>query len=274
MIIDAHLHLWKSDPNYPDQQSTTVSPACDIPESLLRDYMEEFGVHRAVLVQPMYPGEDNSLIADVANAQPDRYKAVCVVDPTQAGAEDRLSYWVEEKNCRGLRLRPVFPPEEACFGKPESFPLWERAAQLGVIINALVRPQHLSALQTVVAKFPQVPVIVDHMGFPHIAEGTTGSDFQLLLGLAKFPNVHIKATGLCYYSQQAYPYTDCHEFIQAAYNAFGPERLIWGSDFPHVLLSTGYRRSLLIPERCYSFMSTADKELLLGGNAARLYWEE
>ena len=274
MIVDAHLHIWKSDPAYPDQTLTTVSPACDIPETLLRDYMEEHGVSRAVLVQPMYPGEDNSLVANAAKAEPDRYKAVCVVNPTMAGAEDRLSHWVEEHGCKGLRLRPVFAPEEACFGNPESYPLWERAAQLGIIINALVKPPHLPALKSVVEKFPQVPVIIDHMAFPNVAKGINGPDFQLFLSLAKFPNVHVKPSGLCYYTQQKYPYTDCHPFIEAAYDTFGPERLIWGSDFPHVLLSTGYRRSLLIPERFYTFLSTAERDLLLGGNASRLYWGE
>src|SRR6266852_1539281 len=93
-------------PTYPNPAGTIVSPLSDVPVELLMQYMTEHGVDRAVLVQPMYPGEDNSYVANCAAAQPDRIAAVCVVDPRQPEAADRLEYWVREHGCKGLRLRP------------------------------------------------------------------------------------------------------------------------------------------------------------------------
>ena len=61
--------------------------------------------------------------------------------------------------------------------------------------------------------------------------------------------------------------------VRAVYDAFGPDRLIWGSDFPHVLLKTGYRRSLLLLQRFYSYLPEKELDLIMGGNAARLYWQ-
>src|SRR5262245_33785236 len=130
MIIDAHLHIWRADPAHPNPAGTTVSPVSDVPVELLNEYMAEHGVDRAVLVQPMYPGEDNSYVADCAAAQPERFAVVCVVDPRKEGAADRLEYWVRQRGCTGLRLRPRFPDEAACFGAPSTFPLWERARDL------------------------------------------------------------------------------------------------------------------------------------------------
>lgn len=274
MLIDAHLHIWQADADYPDQRVTTVSPACDIPETLLRGYMDEHGIRRAVLVQPRFPGEDNSLVADTAAREPDRYAAVCVVFPMRDDAPSVLEYWVRERGCRGLRLRPTIAAEEPSFGHPASFALWQKAAELNIAVNILARPQHVPAIHRLAERFASVPIIVDHLAHPDVAAGVTGAAFQSLLGLAKFPNVLLKPTGCSYYSQELYPYADCFPLVQAAFEAFGPRRMIWGSDFPHVLLSTGYRRSLLLAERFYSFLSAAERDLLLGGNAARIYWGE
>lgn len=272
MIVDAHAHIWKAAPEFPNPSVTIVSPCSDVPLELLRGYMDEHGVGRAVLVQPIYPGEDNSLVADAAASDPDRFAAVCVVDPNSSEAPDRLEYWVRERGCRGLRLRPAIAGEEAVFGDPRSFPLWERIRALGVVVNLLARREHLGKIGAMADRFGEVRLIVDHLAHPEIPEGMSAAPFQELLGLARRPNVSVKPTGFYYYSRQEYPYSDCTDFFQSVLQAFGPERLIWGSDFPHVLLKTGYRRSLHLFEREYSFLGASDRARILGGNAESLYW--
>ncbi len=66
MIVDAHAHVWRATPGYPEPAVTTVSPVSDVPAEVLAEYMAEHGVGRVVLVQPLYPGEDNSYVADCA----------------------------------------------------------------------------------------------------------------------------------------------------------------------------------------------------------------
>ena len=272
MIVDAHLHVWRAMPDYPASSVTAVSPHSDVPLELLLDYMDEYGVERAVLVQPMYPGEDNSYVADCAAAQPERFAAVCVVDPRAPGADERLDYWVRQRGCRGLRLRPRFPAEFASFGDPSTYPLWERARDLGIAVNLLANPEHLPTTASLAQRFPDVPILIDHIGHPDASAGVSAPGFQKLLDLAQYPNVYVKVSGYYYYSQQRYPYADCHAFFRALYDRFGAARLVWGSDFPHVLLKTGYRRSLLMQERVYSFLSQSDLDQIMGENAARLYW--
>jgi predicted TIM-barrel fold metal-dependent hydrolase len=272
LIVDAHLHVWRAIPDYPNPTGTTVSLLSDVPVELLLQYMDEHGVDRAVLVQPMYPGEDNSYVADHAAAEPDRFAAVCVIDPRSPGAEDRLAQWVQERGCKGLRLRPRFPSEAASFGDPSTYPLWERAHSLKVVINLLASPEHLPMVAKLAERFADVPILLDHLAHPDPRAGVSSPQFQALLRLAVFSQVYVKVSGYYYFSTQTYPYADCHDLFRALYDRFGPGRLIWGSDFPHVLLKTGYRRALLFAQRTFPFLSASDLELMLGGNAARLYW--
>ncbi|MBI5929724.1 MAG: amidohydrolase [Chloroflexi bacterium] len=273
MIIDAHLHIWRATPHYPNPDATIVSPFSDVPIELLADYMAEYGVDRAVLVQPLFPGVDNSYIADCAAADPHKYAAVCVVDSSQPDAADQLEYWVTERGCKGLRLRPNMSDEEHIFGTPPTYPLWQQAAKLGIAINIVARPQHIPKIRHLLEQFPTVPTIIDHMAHPQVSDGVQSPDFQALLHLAQFKNISIKPTGYYYFSAQRYPYTDCWDFFRAIYDHFGAERLIWGSDFPHVLLKTGYRRSLLMQERVFPFLTPTDLRLMMGENALRLYWK-
>ena len=272
MLVDAHLHVWHGMQNYPNPLATIVSPNSDIPVELLIEYMTEHYVDRAVLVQPTYPGEDNSYVAECAAARPDQFAAVCVVDPRTPGAEDRLEFWVRERGCRGLRLRPRVPAESAIFGNPATFPLWERAGDLKIAINILANPEHVAAVTSLADRFSEVPILIDHMAHPNVSAGAHSAEFQALLALKRFPHIYIKPTGYYYYSRQAYPYTDCSDFFRALYDSFGAARLIWGSDFPHVLLKSGYQRNLLLQQRAYPFLSSSDLALIMGENAARLYW--
>lgn len=269
MIVDAHAHVWKKDPAYPDPGVTFMSPASDIPVDLLRHYMDEHGVGRTVLVQPMYPGDDNSLVADVARAEPDRFAAVCAVDPRKPDAPDRLSYWVKDRGCRGLRLRPAFRGEDAAF---EQDSLWKRASDLKIVVSVLARMEHVPAIMRMAVRFPQVTVVVDHFAHPDPAAGARAPAFQALLALADRRNVMVKTSGFHNFSKRPYPYDDCDEFFRAVYDRFGADRLIWGSDFPHVLLKAGYGPALHHFARRYPDVRKAELGKIMGANATRLYW--
>ena len=267
--VDAHLHLWQPDFSYPDPGGTAVSPTCDIPPTLLEGYMEEYDIDRAVIVQPVYPGEDNQFVVRCARANPQRYAVVCVIDPRLPSAARRLAIWVEHNGCRGLRLRPKVPDEAACFGAPETFPIWEYAAEAGVVISVLCDWEHLPIINQLAKRFPSVNIVVDHLAHPPSLRVDDCSD---LLNLARHANVYLKVSGYAYYSRDRYPFADCVPLVKAVYEQFGPSRMIWGSDFPHILLQSGYGRTVKWIERSCDFLSAENQALVMGGNALRLYW--
>lgn len=271
-VIDAHLHVWRGVANHPTPSMTPVSPASDVPLELFEQYMNEYAIERAVLVQPLYPGEDNSYIAECAARNPARFAAVCVVDPRSPGAEERLEYWVLRRGCKGLRLRPRVSAESEILASPQILPLWQRADTLRIVVSILGSPEHLPLIAAAAERFPSLRIILDHIAHPAVEDGVRGERFRKLLEMARYPHIYLKMSGYYYFSRERYPFRDCHPLIHALYEHYGAERLIWGSDFPHVLLKTGYQRSLRFLQRTFSFLTESDLNRIMRENAAALYW--
>lgn len=269
-IVDAHMHVWRAAGGETPGVATIVPPQTNVLIELASDIMLEHHVERAVLVQPVFRCEDNTYVAACASAEPNRFAAVCVVDPRVPGAERRLEHWAAQ-GCRGLRLRPRISAESAIFGDPSTYPLWETAARLTMVVSLLSSPAHAPAIGGLAARFPDVPIVLDHLGHPRVEEGVHGADFQALLRLARHPRIFVKASGFYHFSGEQFPYPDCHDLVRAVYDCFGPRRILWGSDFPHVVPSCGYARSLLMPETALKW-TAAERESAMGGNALRLYW--
>jgi len=272
MLVDSQVHVWRAIPGHPNPAVTITSPASDIPLELYNQYMSEYGIERAVLVQPVYPGQDNTYVAECASSDPSKFKAVCVVDPRLPGAVRRLEYWVAKRGCVGLRLRPRIADEALCFGDSSTFPLWEKAQTLRVVVSILASPSQFRTIGMLAARFPLVPIVIDHMGHPDVRPGVESADLKDLLALSQHNKIYAKVSGYYYFSRCSYPFEDCWNVFRALYDAFGPERLVWGSDFPHVLLKIGFRRNLLLQERIYSYLSQSELALIMGNNAEELYW--
>ncbi len=166
MRVDAHAHVWRAVTTTGTHGATIVSGECHIPADLLLDYLDEHGIDRAVLVQPIFPGTDNSYIADCAARNQKRLASVCVVDPRQSDAADQLRYWVTERGCRGVRLRPRIAAESAIFGDPSTWPLWQAAQELGVVVSILASPEHLRTIADLAERFAPLEIVLDHFAHP------------------------------------------------------------------------------------------------------------
>ncbi len=269
--VDAHLHVWQAAEGETPGVQTIVPPQTDVPIERASRVMLEHKIDRAVLVQPVFRGEDNSYVAASARNDPARFAAVCVVDPRVAGAEQRLADWVEQ-GCRGLRLRPRIADEADAFGDPATYPLWQAAQRLRVVVSVLAEPRHAPAIGALAERFPDVSIVVDHMGHPDPAAGAQDDGFRQLIALARHPRVFVKVSGFYHFSTQAFPFADCWDLVEALYEHFGPRRLLWGSDFPHVEATCGYSQSLRLPDAALADWIANERDLVMGENAVKLYW--
>ncbi len=276
-VIDAHLHVWDASAAGKDPGPFPVgySPQSPAPVELLLDYMEEAGVEKAVFVQPWFHHWDNSYIASCLQRFPERFRAVCVVDPRGPAAPEALRRWRTE-GFTGIRLRPRREGEDPRPGPwlatDETLPLWEAIAETDTIACVMHGKTDLARLEPVLRRWPSVRVVVDHLNNPVPEDGVAQPIFRALVGLARFSQVFVKLSGFHHWCPDRYPYASARPYMEAAVAAFGAERCMWGSDFPHVLAGCGYVRSRHFLPREARFLTTNQLSAIMGETAHRLWF--
>ncbi len=265
-IVDSHLHIWSDD--------VERYPRTEIPYpgsiELLLQYLDEAGVDHAVIVLPMYYEYDNRILTDALEAHGEIFAGVGVVDPRGVGAAEALTTLVEQ-GVRGVRVRGTIEADWFC--QPETEPLWRRAAELSAPLCLLANPHQVGPMRQMIERFPEATVVIDHFAQIPASDGVDGEAFKAFLRLAEFPRVFIKLSGLHYWGDSPYPYAQAQVSLRAAIDAFGAERVAWGSDWPHILFGDGYIRCLNFVRRELGWLTENQREQILGGTAHRLWWE-
>ncbi|MDA0712134.1 MAG: amidohydrolase family protein [bacterium] len=260
MIIDPHLHVWSDDPEkYPFGPSKPSQPGS---VELLFETMAAAGVDRAVIVQPIHYLFDNRYVADCIRRFPGKLAAQALVDPTAPDATDQLERLAVEQGFGGIRIHLSRYGDPATLAATGQNALWAKARDLNLCLNLFGKGEDHAAIEPILARFPEVKVVVDHIGGIPVGEPDPKPILRTLLGWAKYPNVYVKISNIHTRSAEPYPFRDTFDIIKQVYDAFGPKRLMWGSDFPHILKTTGYLESLdLIREEL--FFTPDDLEWIL-----------
>ena len=268
-IIDPHVHVWTHDPKYPFARETKTPPAQDaLPETLL-GLMKANGVHQTVLVQVIHYRWDNNFVADVRAKHPKVFMAVGRVNPADAHAADNLEYWTKSRGLHGVRLSPANGPEGDWITDHDHMdPLWKRAQTLKVPMCILCPVQRLPDVARLIERFPELAVCIDHMADCPIGDR---DNLAKLLALKRFPRVYVKISHLWSLSRQAYPYRDTHDQLRQVYDAFGRERLMWGTDWPILERHCSYAQALRLYREEIKFFSDEDRQWILGRTVKQLW---
>jgi predicted TIM-barrel fold metal-dependent hydrolase len=269
-VIDPHVHVWKNDPRYPWPKEVKDPPKEDaLPETLLR-LMAASGVEKTVLVHPIHYRWDCRYVGDVLKASPGPFMGVCRVNPEADSAADDLTRWVREYGFHGVRLSPAASAAGDWINdRPRMDRLLGRAAELRVPLCVLCATARLpDVARTVERHRDDLDVCIDHMADCPLGRP---DELQKLLALARFPRVFVKVSHLWSLSRERYPYRDTHEQVQRVYDAFGPRRIMWGSDWPLVERYCGYARALALYRDEIGFFTAEDRRWVLGGTALRLW---
>jgi predicted TIM-barrel fold metal-dependent hydrolase len=197
-----------------------------------RHMLSRLGVRRAVLVQPSIYGNDNRLLLDTLAGDPACLRGVAVASDDVSS--DELAHW-HAAGVRGLRVNLV---DRHDAGGPLPFAMLQtlakRIAPMGWHLELLAHvdayPQELMRLQELA-----VPVVFGHFGYPSIGRSVDDQGFQSLLRLLATGRAWVKLTGPYRLTRAPLPYAPCDVLMQALLAA-APERLVWGSDWPHVML--------------------------------------
>ena len=272
-VVESHVHVWTQDERYPFAPTLpdVPVPATEATAEMLLAETAQAGVDHAVLVQPSTYGWDNRYLADCIARYPQQLAGVCLVDPLDERAPEQLAHWVTERGFHGVRLHAVRADSAAWFTTAQTERIWRQAADLGIPICILMDLEHAPLVAEMARRFASVDVVIDHMGRIDVTEQPPYPKFSGLLELADHPRTFAKVSGMLHYSGEPYPYADAHPFFRMAKDAWGPQRLMWGTDWPMLLDKAGYLPRLSAVRDEMFFFSQADLEWVLGKTALRLW---
>jgi L-fuconolactonase len=270
-VIDAHTHIWSGDDQtYPRASlQNSPPPAKSASAEDLIGTLDELGIAGAICIQPSLYRYDHGYLNAMLRLHPNRIAGVCLVDPLSASGPQQLRQFVQEHGYRGLRLNAIATSNPDWLDGPSGAPLWQAAIDLGLPVSVLLAPEQLQRLSKAAAHYPTAAIVIDHLG--RCTPRTPRDSILDLLRLADQPNVSVKISALSTLAEAPYPYTNLHPLIMDVYRAYGPRRLMWGTDFPHILEDGPYAHSLHAIRDAMPFIDPSDLPAILGGNAARLY---
>lgn len=226
--VDCHAHVFGPSARYPYHPERTYTPP-DAPLDAYRHLHHVLGIERGVLVQPSVYGTDNHALADALAALRDQgldYRGVAVV---KAGVSDAELDMLAAAGIRGVRLNLLF---RGGIEWPAVEQLAARLAEQGWHLQCLIDVSRCDDLEARFRALP-VPVVVDHMG--HAPAGRTLADpgFAALLRLMTEGKAWTKLSGpYRFTAEHRPPYRDVTPIARALIEA-NPERVVWGSDWPH-----------------------------------------
>ncbi|MEX2578294.1 MAG: amidohydrolase family protein [Verrucomicrobiales bacterium] len=273
--IDAHVHVWPKDrekyPISPKFKKAAVKPPEFSPETL-RAQQKGTGVERTVLIQMSFYGFDNSYMLDVIESDPDRYRGVALVDASEPEPARRMAD-LAEGGVGGFRLSGSPEKVKEWESSPGINEMWKAGAEQGLAMCCLVNPEALPAVHRMCRKYPETPVVIDH--FARVGVGGEIDQEQLdgLLGLARFDKVHVKTSAFYALGEKRPPYTDLAPMFRQVRDAFGSERLMWGSDCPYQVQGEHtYEASVALVRDRLAFLSEEEKTDILRNTAEKVFF--
>ncbi len=272
MIIDAHHHFWRLDRG----DYGWLTPELGL---LYRDYepadlapeIAAAGVAGGIVIQAAPSEAETHFLLSLADHTPSILGIVgwTEFDAPQCPATiDRLA-----ANRRLLGLRPMLQdlPDDFIVSPAADRALAAMQAN-GLRFEALVRPRHLSRLVTVRERHPDLMIIVDHCAKPDIAGGAWSTWAEPLQRLAADGRTVCKLSGLVSEAAPGWTTDTLRRWVDLALDAFGPNRLLWGSDWPVLLQAgAGYGQWLCMADQLLSDLSADERAAVFGETARRVY---
>jgi predicted TIM-barrel fold metal-dependent hydrolase len=265
-ILDPHVHVWKHDPQFPFAQGARVPDRDATPEMLL-DLMKANGVERTVIIQVIHYRYDNRYLAAVLKRYPGTFQGVCRVDPLDPAAPDHLSRLTQD-GFRGVRISPSGDASGDWFRGPLMPPLWKRCRDLGVPMTVLAPIGRIPEVGALLESLPDLTVVIDHMADCPIDRP---AELEKLIALRRYPNVFVKVSHTWSISRQPYPWLDAQQYVKRLYDAFGPQRLMWATDWPIVEGVSTYARALSVVRDEMKFLNADDKSWMLSKTVERVW---
>jgi L-fuconolactonase len=266
-ILDPHVHVWKHQAQFPFAAGAKV-PDYDATPEMLLDLMKANGVAKTVIIQVIHYRYDNRYLAAVLKQYSRFFQGVCRVDPLDPAAPDHLAQLTKEDGFRGVRLSPAGDASGDWIRGPLMPPLWKRCEELKVPMTLLVPISRVPDVQKLVEKFPELTIVIDHMADCPVDHP---EELETLVALVRYPKVFVKISHTWSLSKESYPWLDSQRLVKRLYDTFGPQRLMWATDWPIANDRASYAQRLTVVRDNMKFLNADDKSWMLSKTVERVW---
>lgn len=281
-VIDAHAHVFRPADVYPRTCDELAPARRDAPAEDLLAVMRSTGVSHAMLV-PL--DGDDSYVTDVLAIYPGRFAPVAVLTDVEQGRTVRDPVQALRRRraqCRFPAVRTGWLGAGRMADSP-MLPLLRYLAEHGIVVSSYLPPDQLPLLGEAVRMVPDLLVVLNHLGYPphdmgvdryrrpRFGEGLPTTLVDELLRLSEAPNVHLMVSGQYALSTQDPPYADLFAPTRRLASVFGPERLLWASDYPWPREVPGYHTMLDVVADALPTLTATQRGQVLGGTARVLF---
>jgi L-fuconolactonase len=273
MHIDAHQHFWIYDPReYEWIDETMVPLRRDFLPAELKDELEREGFHGSVAVQARQSLEETRWLLELAAQTQFILGVVGWVDLRSPQVYSDLKALTANPKLVGVRHIVQSEPDDRFLLQPAFLRGVSLLGEFDLAYDILIYPRHLPVASEFVRHFPNQRFVLDHLAKPQVKTGGFHPWKEGIKELAAHPNVHCKLSGLVTEADwNHWQPEDMAPYLDAAFEYFGPDRLMMGSDWPVCTLSGSYSRVIRLVKEYLNKHRQQEREAILGGNAER-FW--
>ena len=272
-IIDTHQHFWQIGRfSYPWMTPEIELLCRDYLPAMLEPVLQRNNIAQTILVQASNSIEETLWLLELADANPFIAGVVGWVDLQSESTAQQLDLLTTRSKLKGIRHLVESEPADDWLTQPNVIRGLRELGARGLSYDLLVHPRHLKYAAEVVTQCPETRFVIDHLAKPPIKSGDIEEWARELKPLAAFPNVSGKLSGLVTEADWSnWRGEDLQPYVETALEYFGPERMMFGSDWPVCLLAATYERVLDAFQNLLANLSENDRERIFSKNAAQFY---
>lgn len=272
-VVDSHVHIWAPHTRqrpWPNPEAAKPHSAYlgvaeyGMTKQMLVAAMDSAGVDRAILIPPSWEGYYNDLALDACESFPDRFAALGRIALEQPMSEIEFREWWQRNNLLGLRCIFHSPRYQQLLVNGDFDWFWPLAEQYCVPVSIMM-PRMANAADVIrglLGKYPQLKITLDHLNIHSAEKDHIQEQIKNFSVLAKYQNFAIKTSAVPSWSQEAYPFKDTNDYLKRIFDAFGPHRMFWGSDFTR--LDVNYRSAVCHFIEELDWMDSCSLQLVMG----------
>ncbi|MEX0867957.1 MAG: amidohydrolase family protein, partial [Pirellulales bacterium] len=274
-IIDAHQHFWQLDK--PFEYGWLDAPPL---AAIRRDYLPKdlaphlgaCGIDYSVFVQTQHNLDENRWVLRMAERHDFIAGVVGWVDLASPDCEAQLSEFVEHPKFVGIRHVTHDEPDDDFIIREDVIRGLRVLEKLRVPFDLLFYVKHLKHAATLARQLPELPLVIDHLAKPRIKDQSFDDWLGDFRAAAEFPNIYCKLSGMVTEADwNNWRPADLKPYVETALELFGPQRCMYGSDWPVCELAGSYEQVFNALRDCLGGLSDTEQQAIWGGTAARFY---